>query len=127
VATTSLRMTNSILSKLIGKVSCENYKRTWQGVPNTLLPYLYNRYMICANDKYTYSNVHMLFMSPPYHFHRVNIFYNIIVLDPSTIFQTYDFISCDISCDHRHMALHHSRKTKTKTKQNKIENQIKEN
>ena len=28
VATTSLKMTNNILSKLIGEVSCRDYKRT---------------------------------------------------------------------------------------------------
>ena len=29
------------LSSLITKKSCEDYKRTWQGVPNVLLSYLY--------------------------------------------------------------------------------------
>jgi len=42
VVTTSLKMTNSILSKIIGKVSHGNHKRTWQGVPDELLSYLYN-------------------------------------------------------------------------------------
>ena len=60
MATTSLRMTNSILSKLIGEVSYGDYKRTQQKVPNALLPYLYNRYIVCTNDKYAYSNVHIL-------------------------------------------------------------------
>ena len=41
VATTSLRTTNSALSKLIDKVSYENYKRTQQGVSNVFLHYLY--------------------------------------------------------------------------------------
>jgi len=53
-------MTNSILSKLIGEVSYRDYKRTQQKVPNALLPYLYNRYMVCTNDKYAYSYVHIL-------------------------------------------------------------------
>ena len=61
VATTSLRVTNKLLiNKLKSIVSYGNYKRTWQGVPNTLLPYFYNRYMVCANNKYAYSNVHVL-------------------------------------------------------------------
>ena len=66
-------------------------------------------------------------MSLPYCFHKINIFSNIIVLDPSIIFQTYDFISCDTSCNHSHGSLYHPRKTKTKTKQNKIKNKNKEN
>jgi len=41
VATISLRTTNSALSKLIDKVSYENYKRTQQEVPNVFLHYLY--------------------------------------------------------------------------------------
>ena len=50
-ATTSLRITNRPLSKLIDEVLYRNYKRTWQGVPDELLPYLYYTYMVCANDK----------------------------------------------------------------------------
>jgi len=76
--------------------------------------------MVCANDKYTYTNVYILFISLPHYFYKVNIFTNIIVLDSFTIFQTYDFISCDISCDHGHMLLHYPKK-------NKIKNQIKSN
>ena len=53
VATTSLRMTNRLLNELKSIVSYGNYKRTWQGVPNALPPYLYNRYMVCTNNKYT--------------------------------------------------------------------------
>jgi len=76
--------------------------------------------MVCANDKYTYTNVYMLFMSPPHYFYKVNIFTDIIVLDSFTIFQTYDFISCDTSCDHGHVLLHCSKKTKLKIKSKKI-------
>jgi len=32
---------------------------------------------------------------------------NVIVLVPSTMFQTYDITSCDTLCDHDHMPLHH--------------------
>ena len=76
--------------------------------------------MVCANDKYTYTNVYILFISLPHYFYKVNIFTNIIVLDSFTIFQTYDFISCDISCDHGHMLLHYPKKTKLKIKLNQI-------
>jgi len=51
VATTSLRITNNILSKLIGEVSYRDHKKTWQEVLNAFLHYLYNTYMVCANDK----------------------------------------------------------------------------
>ena len=81
--------------------------------------------MVCTNDKYTYSNIHALFMSSPHCFHKVNIFSNIIVLNPSTTFQIYDFISCETSCNCSHVPLHYPRKRKRKKK--KIENQIKEN
>ena len=114
VETISLRMTNSILSKLIDEVSHGDYKRTQQEVSNVFLPYLYNRYIVHANDKYTYPNVYTLSMSPPYCFHKVNMFPDIIVLNPSTTFQTYDFISCEISCNCSHVSLHHPRKRKIK-------------
>jgi len=104
-------------------MSYGNHKRTWQRVPNALLSYLYNRYMVYTNDKYIYSNVYTLFISSLYHFHKINVFSNVIVLDSSTIFQTYDFILCDTLYDHSYIPFHCSRKTK----QNKIENQIKEN
>lgn len=39
------------------------------------------------------------------------------------MFQAYDLTLCDILCDHGHMSLYYPRKTK----QNKIENKIKEN
>jgi len=60
MAITSLRMTNSTLSKLISKVSHIDHKRTWQEVPNALLFYLYNRYIVCAHDKYAYHNIDVL-------------------------------------------------------------------
>ena len=120
--TTSLRMTNRLLSKLKSIVSHENHKRTQQGVPNVLLPDLYNRYMVYANDKYTYSNVHVLSISPPYHFHKVNIFSNIIVLDLSTTFQTYDLVSYDITYDCDYMPLYCSRELKGNKMKMKNEN-----
>ena len=66
--------------------------------------------MVCANNKYAYFNIHMLFISLSYYFHKANIFSNVIVLDFSTIFQTYNLISCDISYDHNYMSLHHLRR-----------------
>ena len=51
VATTSLRMTNKLLSKLISEVFHGNYKKTQQGVPNELLLYLYYIYRVHTNDK----------------------------------------------------------------------------
>ena len=44
-------MTNSTLSKLIGKVSYKDHKRTQQEVSDTFLHYLYNTYIVCAHDK----------------------------------------------------------------------------
>ena len=83
--------------------------------------------MVCANDKYAYTNIYMLFISLSYCFHKTNIFSNVIVLDFSTIFQTYDLISCDTSCDHSYVPLHHLRrkinkkiKIKSKIKSKKI-------
>jgi len=112
VATTSPRMTNSTLSKLRDKVSHGNYKRTQQGVPNALIPYLYNRYMVHANDKYMYSNVHILSISSSHYSHKTNTFYDIIVLDSFITFQTYDLILCDIPHDSSHILLHHLRELK---------------
>ena len=57
-------------------------------------------------------------ISPPHCFYKINIFLDIIVLNSSTTFQTYDFISCDISYDCGHMSLHYSRKRKRKKKRN---------
>jgi len=39
------------MSKSLGRISSENHKKTWQGVSNVLLPYLYNRYIVYANNK----------------------------------------------------------------------------
>ena len=44
-------MINSILSSLIKQESHRDHKRTQQGAPNVLLPYLYYRYMVYANNK----------------------------------------------------------------------------
>ena len=45
----------------------------------------------------------------------------VIVLVPSTMFQTYDIISCDASCDNGHMTLYYLRnKRKREIKSNKI-------
>jgi len=43
--------TNHALSSPIEQEFYENYKRTWQGVSNVLLFYLYYRYMVCVSDK----------------------------------------------------------------------------
>jgi len=51
VVTTSLRTTNRLLSKLKNIISCKDYKRTQQGVFNELLLYLYNIYIVYANNK----------------------------------------------------------------------------
>jgi len=86
MTTTSLKTTNSVLSKLIGKVSYRDYKRTQQEVSDALLPYLYNRYIVYTNNKYIYPNIYVLFMSLLHYFYKVKIFSNVIVLDPFTIF-----------------------------------------
>jgi len=39
---------------------------------------------------------------------------NIISLVSSTMFQTYDIASCDVSCDFGHIPLHHLRNRKEK-------------
>ena len=39
------------MSKSLSRISSGNYKRTWQRVPNVLLPYLYKVFMVCANNK----------------------------------------------------------------------------
>ena len=102
MVTTSLRMTNKPLSKLKKVVSCNDHKRTQQGVSNA------------ANDKYAYSNIHVLSRSLPHHFHKVNMFSDVIVLDSSTTFQTYDFILYDTSYDCGHVSLYHPRKNQNK-------------
>ena len=45
------KVVNSTLSKLMSKVSHKDYKRTWQGVSNVLLPYLYKFFMVHANNR----------------------------------------------------------------------------
>ena len=105
VVTTSLRIINSALSKLIGKVFHRDHKKTWQEVPNILLPYLYNRYIVCANNKYAYPNIHVLSMSPLHCSYKTNM-----------LFQTYDLISCDTSCNHGHVPLHCPKELKNKRK-----------
>jgi len=83
-------------------VSHRNHKRIQQKSSDTLLFYLYNRYMVHVN-KYAYSNIYALSISLPYYFYKINMFPNITVLDLFTIFQTYNLISCDISCDCGHV------------------------
>ena len=45
------KMVNSILSSLIMKKSCGNYKKTQQKVSNILLLYLYYRYIVYTSNK----------------------------------------------------------------------------
>jgi len=51
MATPSLRTTNRPLSKLKIKVSHRNHKKTQQEVSNKLLSYLYDTYIVHADDK----------------------------------------------------------------------------
>jgi len=51
VATTSLRSIAVQTINLLRQTSSGDYKRTWQEVSNVLLPYLYNRYMVYANNE----------------------------------------------------------------------------
>ena len=74
--------------------------------------------MVCANNKYVYPNIHVLSMSPLHCSYKTNMF-------PATIFQTYDLISCDTSCNHSYVSLYCPRKFKKM--KNKIKNQIKKN
>ena len=78
--------------------------------------------MVCANNKYTYPNIHVLSMNPPHHSHKANIFLDIIILDPSTTFQTYDPISYNTSYDPSHVPFHCLRELKEKKKKKKTEN-----
>ena len=66
----------------------------------------------------------MLFMSLPHYYHKANMFTNIIVLVSYTLFQTYNIMSCDASCDCSHMSFHCPRKEKEKEKK-KIKRKIK--
>jgi len=54
------------------------------------------------------------------------MFPDIIVLDSSTTFQTYNLISYNISYDHSHIPLLFKKKNEQEKKK-KIKNQIKEN
>ena len=45
------KIANSILSNLIRWESCEDHKRTQQGVSNGFLHYIYYLYMVHADDK----------------------------------------------------------------------------
>ena len=47
-------------------------------------------------------------MSLPYYYYKANIFPNVIVLVPFTLFQIYNITSCD----HGHMPLYYPRKEK---------------
>ena len=78
--------------------------------------------MVCTINKYIHPNIHVLSISPPYCSHKANMFPDIIVLDPFTTFQTYDLISCDITCDCSHVPLHYSRKLKEMKMKNKNKN-----
>jgi len=51
IVTTHIKITNRPLSKLKSEVSYRDYKRTWQGVTDELLSYLYDTYMVHANNK----------------------------------------------------------------------------
>ena len=44
-------MVNSVLSKLMSKVSCGDHKKTQQGVSHIFLYYIYNKYMVYASNK----------------------------------------------------------------------------
>jgi len=47
--------------------------------------------------------------------------FDIIVPVPSIMFQTYDIISCDASCDCGHVPLHHPKENKRKIRLRKID------
>ena len=42
---------SSTTSKSLSRISSGDHKRTQQEVSNVLLLYLYNRFMVCANNK----------------------------------------------------------------------------
>ena len=68
----------------------------------------------------------MLFISLPYYYHKANMFTNIIVLVSYNLFQTYNIMSCDASCDCSNMSFHCPRKEKEKEKEKeKIKRKIK--
>ena len=41
---------SSTTSKSLSRISSRNYKKTQQEVPDILLPYLYNRYMVHGSN-----------------------------------------------------------------------------
>ena len=57
---TSLKTTNNLLNKLISEIFYGDHKRTQQEVPNELLSYLYDIYMLGADDKYSHPKVYVL-------------------------------------------------------------------
>ena len=59
---------NSMLSKLMNKVSHEDYKRTQQGVSDVFLYYIYIYYYYKFYPKLYVSSI-----SPPYHYHKTNM------------------------------------------------------
>jgi len=71
--------------------------------------------MVHTNNKQSYPKVHILSMSLLHYFYKANMLSDIIC---SSFFyhvlDLYDIISCDASCDHSHMPLHHSRKREQK-------------
>ena len=103
--------THSFQNRLnIVATSCEITRKINSKSPMNCYPiYIF---IVCANNKQSYSKVYILFISLLYCYYKVNIFPNIIVLVPSTIFQTYDITLCGCS----HMSLHHPRKRKRKKK-----------
>ena len=110
VVTTSLRMTNRLLSKLKNKVSYRDYKRTQQGVPNKLLSYLYDTYMVHTNNKYSYPKVHVPYINAPCVYYEVNMLLTCILtsffllLLPKSRLMTL--------CDCSHILLYYPRKKK---------------
>ena len=51
VATTSQKTNSNTSNKSLNRISSGDHKRTQQGVPNVLLPYLYKVLMVGANNK----------------------------------------------------------------------------
>ena len=59
-------------------------------------------------------------MSPLYYFYKINMFFNIIILDSFTTFQTYNLISCDTSCNHNYVPLYCPRELNENEKKKNI-------
>ena len=101
------------LSSLIIKESHRDHKRTQQGVSDVFLHY------ICYYHK-SYPELYISFISPLYYYHKANSYshaFDIIVLVPSIMFQTYDTTSCDASYDCGHVPLHCPRKKNTRKRE----------